>query len=235
MVKQVAGTPMARTGPIVVAERLSDGFALLLLAGLGLWTFPNPALRLSALAIFGGLAAVVLLVQFRPLARRLLAAAERLPLVGRHAAHFELLYESAYVLLQPRNLLPAVAIGVVSWLGEGLAYYVVLVGFGVPPSAANAAHAIFIFSASTLLGAVVATPGGLGATEASLVALSQAIFGLGRTAATAAALVIRLCTLWFGVAIGLACLLRWPELLAGAPSEPDAPGVAGPPAGEVDA
>ena len=119
----------------------------------------------------------------------------------------------------------AIAIGIVSWLGEGLAYYIVLVGFGAPLGLTAAWQAVFIFSVSTIIGAVVATPGGLGATEASLVALSQSIYGLDRTAATAAALVIRLCTLWFGVGIGLLCLLRWPDLLAGAPEAPE-PGLA---------
>lgn len=221
MVKNVAGTPMARTAPIIVAERLSDGFALLVLASIGLWSFPDPALRLAALAGLAALVAVVVIVQFRPLALRALAFAERLPVIGKQAHHFEHFYESSYSLLKPRNLLPAVAIGIVSWACEGLAYYVVLVGFGLPPSASNALQSVFIFSISTILGAVVATPGGLGATEASLVALSQTIFGLSRTAATAAALVIRFCTLWFGVGIGLLCLLRWPDLLAGAPETVD--------------
>jgi uncharacterized protein (TIRG00374 family) len=229
MVRQVGGAPMAQTAPIIVAERMTDGFAMLVLACLGLWTYPSPALQAAALATLAALAAVVVVVQLRPLARRLLAWCERLPVVGPHALHFERFYESSYVLLKPRNLLPAVAIGVVSWACEGLAYYVVLVGFGAPPGATTAWQAIFIFSISSILGALVATPGGLGATEASLVALSQATFGLDRTAATAAALLIRLCTLWFGVAIGLACLARWPDLLAGAPDaapagEPAEPG-----------
>jgi uncharacterized protein (TIRG00374 family) len=231
MVRQVAGTPMAVTAPIVVAERLSDGFALLALAAVGLWSFPEPGLRLAALGVLGGLLAVLVVVHFRPLALRLLALAERLPVVGRFAESFEALYLSSTVLLSPRNLLIAVLIGIVSWTGEGLAYYVVLLGFGVPPGLTEALHAVFIFSVSTIVGAVVATPGGLGATEASLVALSRRAYGLDRTTATAAAMVIRFCTLWFGVAIGLACLLRWPELLTGLPDTAgDAEIALGPPA-----
>ena len=37
-----------------------------------------------------------------------------------------------------------------------------------------------------------------------------------KPSATAAALLARLATLWFGVALGLVCMSLWPELLAGA-------------------
>ncbi len=234
MVKQVAGTPMAVTSPIIVAERLTDGLALVVLASVGLWGFPDGRLRTAALAVLVGLVAVIAVVQSRPLAMWLLHLAERLPLVARFAHSFEDFYESSYTLLKPRNLLPAVALGVVSWTCEGLAYYVVLRGFGMPGGWEYVLHAVFIFSISTIVGAVLATPGGLGATEASLVALSQRLLGLARTPATAAAFVIRFATLWFGVGIGLLCLLRWPDLLAGAPAaEQAAAAPAGPPAGQI--
>jgi len=79
--------------------------------------------------------------------------------------------------------------------------------------------AIFIFSISTVLGAVVGTPGGLGGTEGGLVALAVQFLDMGRTAATAAALLIRFATLWFGVALGLISLTLWPYLLDGVKDE----------------
>src|SRR5690606_17951262 len=118
----------------------------------------------------------------------------------------------------PRNLLIAAGIGTLSWLCEGLAYFLVLVGMGVSPDWEMALIAVFIFSISTVVGALIATPGGLGGTEGSLVALSGQILGLARTPAGAAALLIRFSTLWFGVLLGIAGLARWPELLSGAES-----------------
>ena len=73
--------------------------------------------------------------------------------------------------------------------------------------------AVSAFNMSTVVGAVVATPGGLGGVESSLAALSIQLLELSRPAAAAAALVIRFATLWFGVAIGLICLTLWPYLL----------------------
>ena len=52
--------------------------------------------------------------------------------------------------------------------------------------------------------------------EGSLVALSTRLLSMTTASATAAALLIRFCTLWFGVLIGVICFLLWPQLLSGA-------------------
>lgn len=218
MVKNAAGTPMRITAPIVLAERLTDGLAMLVLAGLGLFAVDDPSLRRAAVLVLAALLSVVLIVWLRPLAHGLLRLGERVPVVGPRAGQAKDFYESSYTLLRPRNLVVAVAIGVVSWTCEGLAYYLVLLGVdpSLPTGWQTAWTAIFIFSISTVLGAVVATPGGLGATEAGLVALSRRMLGLAATPATAAAIIVRFATLWFGVAIGLVSMALWPWLLEGA-------------------
>lgn len=235
MVKNAGGTPMSVTAPIVLSERLTDGLAMLLLAGVGLLAFDDPLLRRAAATMLAVLFAVVAVVWIRPLSLTLLRTGERVPLMRNYVSHAHSFYESSYMLLAPRNLLIAVAIGVVSWSCEGLAYYLVLLGMtagGAEPLAVGiqtALTSVFIFSISTVLGAVMATPGGLGATEASLVALSQRLLGLDAATATASALLIRFATLWFGVGIGLVCLARWSHLLEGpVPSREPSPG-GGPP------
>ncbi len=213
MVRNVTGTPMAVTAPVVLAERMTDGLAMLILSGVGLLAFQDPTTRWIALLALGALSVGILAIQVRPMALGLLALGRRMPLVRRFADSLTDFYESSYRLFRPRNLAVAVGIGVVSWLCEGLAYYLVLRGIGLPGGPDAALAAVFIFSISTVIGAMVATPGGLGGTEGSLVALSTQLLGLGRTPATAAALLVRFATLWFGVLIGLICLALWPHLL----------------------
>jgi uncharacterized protein (TIRG00374 family) len=215
MVKQQSGTPIRVTAPAVLAERLTDGLAMLILSGLGLLAFDLPELRNTAILVLALMAAVILTVWIRPLAIWGLALAERLPLVGRLAHVLHDFYASSYALLRPARLSIAVGIGLVSWTCEGLAYYLVLTGVGATPGLETAGKAIFIFSLSTIVGAVVATPGGLGGTEGGLVTLGLRLLDLSRPAATAAALLVRLATLWFGVALGLVCVTLWPGLLAG--------------------
>ncbi|MEZ4618537.1 MAG: lysylphosphatidylglycerol synthase domain-containing protein [Caldilineaceae bacterium] len=97
-------------------------------------------------------------------------------MVHRFADHLYSFYESSYLIFRPRNLFISLLIGVISWVAEGVAYYVVLVGFGAEPSARTLLIAIFIFCISTVIGAVFATPGGLGGVEGSLVALSSNLY-----------------------------------------------------------
>lgn len=219
MVKNVTGTPMSSTAPIVLAERITDGLAMLLLASVGMFAFLEPARRLLALGVLAALLAVVIVIQIRPLALWFLGMGRQVPFVKRFAGSLYQFYESSYTLFKPRNLVIAISIGTFSWLCEGLAYYLVVLGMGIEPSGGTMLIAVFIFSISTVLGAVVGTPGGLGGTEGGLVALAVQLLDMGRTPATAAALLIRFATLWFGVALGLISLGLWPYLLDGATAE----------------
>ena len=218
MVKNVTGTPMSVTAPIVLAERMTDGIAMLLLASVGLFAFPDPTARWIAGLIFIGFVSAIVIIQIRPLALWFLNFGKHLPVVKRFAGHLYSFYESSYLIFKPRNLLISLAIGLISWGAEGLAYFVVLVGFGMPATLENVLVALFIFCISTVIGAVFAMPGGLGGVEGSLMALSVRLLGFATATATAAALLVRFCTLWLGVGIGVICFLLWPYLLAGADS-----------------
>lgn len=213
MVRNRTATPMVITAPVILAERLTDGLAMLILAGVGLFAFPDSGARIVAMISLLGILSFIVLVQIRPLAMFLLDSAGRVPILARFVGPMAEFYDSSYRILRPRNLVISVGIGCVSWLCEGLAYGMVLTGFGLVPSLEMMLTALFIFSLSTVVGAVVATPGGLGGTEGSLVALSTQLFGLGLSSATAAALLIRFATLWFGVGLGALSLLLWPYLL----------------------
>jgi len=215
MVKNVTETPMSVTAPAVLAERITDGMAMLLLAGAGLFLFPDPVARSVATLVFIGFLVFIIVIQIRPLALWSLQIGQKLPVVRKFAAGLYEFYESSYVIFRPRNLLIALGIGLISWAAEGLAYYVVLTGFGAPPGPETAGIAIFIFSISVVIGAVFAMPGGLGGVEGSLVALSSRLFALDLTTATAAALLVRFCTLWFGVGLGVISFFLWSDLLAG--------------------
>lgn len=215
MVKNVTGTPMSVTAPIILAERMTDGMAMLILASLGLFAYPDAKARSIAALVFLGLVLAIGVIQIRPLALWFLQFGHRLPVVHRFADHLLQLYESCYLIFKPRNLLISLVIGIVNWAAEGVAYFVVLVGFGVHLTLDSVLLAVFIFCISTVIGAVFAMPGGLGGVEGSLVALSTQIFGLSTAAATAGALLVRFCTLWLGVLIGVVSISLWSHLLAG--------------------
>ncbi|MDE0077098.1 MAG: lysylphosphatidylglycerol synthase transmembrane domain-containing protein [Caldilineaceae bacterium] len=213
MVRNVSGAPFSVVAPVVLAERMTDGLAMILLAGLGLLAIDDGRIRMAALAALLIIAGIIIAIQVRPLALWCLALGQRLPLVNRFADKLSAFYESSYFLLQPKYLITSVLIGVVSWASQGIGFYLVLLGFGAEAGVGSLLTAVSAFNMSTVVGAVVATPGGLGGVESSLAALSIQLLDMSRPAAAAAALVIRFATLWFGVAIGLVCLALWPHLL----------------------
>jgi uncharacterized protein (TIRG00374 family) len=196
------GVPIGRSAPIVMAERLTDGIAMVLLASGGLLSYRLG--RELFLAILVGMIAVLVVSQNRQWTRRALDVAHRAPLVSSRVHHVEAAIESAYQLFRLRPLVVAVGIGVVSWGCEAVAFYLVLLALGLAPSFGLAVNAAFILSASSLVGAASMLPGGLAAADGSITGLLL-VLGVTRnvTIAAAATIIIRFATLWLGVSIGL--------------------------------
>ena len=206
-----SGTPTARGVTVVLAERISDGLAVLALSTLGVIAYPRywPAFA----AVLGTLVVGIVISQIRPLALAILSFAERLPLIQRLAHHLRDFYEGVYALFRPRATLVAIALGTAAWLGEGLAMYLVLIGLGIPSGWETLSIAVFVLSFSTVIGAVSALPGGLGAFEASAAGMLTLLLEVPTSIAAAATLLIRFATLWFGVALGLVVWSRSVDLL----------------------
>ncbi|HEY2729212.1 MAG TPA: lysylphosphatidylglycerol synthase transmembrane domain-containing protein [Polyangia bacterium] len=200
------GVPAARTAPIVIAERVTDLVALLLLALAGVFSFEVDRRFLVAAAALVG--AGVLIVSVDPLAEACLALAARLPGVRRFAPKLSEFHRSTALLLRPTPLLLATVLSTGSWMLECLAFWVVVGGF--PGAHVELRAATFIYASMTVAGALSFLPGGLGVTEAGMLAMLVRFgVGLTRGSAAAATFVTRACTLWFAVALGLPALVLY--------------------------
>jgi uncharacterized protein (TIRG00374 family) len=214
LVRERSGTPVAVTAPIILAERMTDGLALLLLASTGLFLFDNFLVRaFMALVVFAAIVAVAL-VQNRALAQRVGTYWARAPLLRTRVEYVRAFYNSAYVLLRVKNLAIAIGLGFVSWSGECIALGLIVSGLGVPFSPMLIVLSAFAMGFATLAGSVLLTPGGLGVAEGSIDGLLIAfgrepwlpVGGITQPIAAAATLMIRFATLWFGVALGFVSL-----------------------------
>jgi len=112
-------------------------------------------------------------------------------------------------LLQWRPLLLAIGIGVISWSGECVALYFVYTGLGITASLDLFIKAVFILAVSSLLGSASGLPGGLGTADGSMIGLTRVLISPSATVGGAATLLIRLCTLWFGLTLGVVALLTF--------------------------
>ncbi len=201
LLKTAQEVPMARTVPVVMAERITDLLALVLLMLGGIFTFGRGQLPA---AIVGGLVlAFLVVVSSRRLSLGLLSLLGRLPGLQRLTPKLRQFYESTAALFAPGPLLASALLSVAAWFCECLGFHLVLGGFGV--TSASLLLSVFIYSASTIGG--LPTPGGLGLTEGGMTALLRYMAGVPKGIAGAATLVIRLCTLWLAVLVGVVALV----------------------------
>lgn len=191
------GVPFEHSVSAFVSERLIDLTALVLLALPGLAAAPD--LRWIAGLVAAGLLAVLgMLVAAPPLARRF----EGPGLAGRAVAALLKVLEAARRCQTPRLAVAALLLGLLAWAAEALVLNLVAGQLGV---ALPLGWTLFAFSIAILAGAVSFVPAGIGGTEA-LLAVLVAGRGLAAADALALALVVRLTTLWFAVAVGVLAL-----------------------------
>lgn len=208
------GVPITRTAPIVVAERATDVIGIVALIVFGSLGFSGGLLWAGV-----GMTAVltlVLIVGSKKASMALIHMVGRLPgRLGKVAPKLEAAYESLATLLRFRNLLVPSLLSACAWTLECLALWVILGGFG---QATSIPLATFFYATSTLVGAIVPVPGGLGVTESALMGQMTEIGHVEKGIATAAMILVRFATLWFAVVIGFIALTwmkrRHPGLLA---------------------
>jgi uncharacterized protein (TIRG00374 family) len=199
---QTHGVPIAKTAPIVIAERVTDMIGIIVLISVGSLGFRGgilPAAVGSVLVL--GLLGVI---ASRRASFAVIALVARLPGPFRRIGpKLEEAYESLAMLVALRNLWWPTLLSIAAWSLECCALAVILRGFTAHVSLMLS---VFFYATSTLAGALILTPGGLGVTEAGL---REQMMGLGHVdeaTSTAAMMLVRFATLWFAVVVGFVAL-----------------------------
>jgi glycosyltransferase 2 family protein len=201
-VKDVAGAPVARTAPAVIAERATDGTGMIAWGLVGALAFSfGPWLLLFLLA---GTTTGIAVLRSKKLSLLAEKALLRLPLLSRLAPHVRDFHWASNELLALRPLTVASTISFFAWGLECLAVYLCAVGVGAEEPFLMVT---FIFAVSSLVGGASMLPGGIGAAEAGLAGMFVSVAELSGGLSVALTLVIRLATLWFAALVGVAGLL----------------------------
>ena len=193
---------VARTAPIVIADRVTDVIGIAVLIAVGSAGFAGGLTW--AFAGLGLVATLLVVVSSRTLSLGFVRLVERGPgPCKRVAPKLTEAYESLAILVRPKNLVWPTVISIVAWTCECVALWVILRGFG---QSTALPLCLFFYATSTLAGAIVPSPGGLGVTETLL---QQGLTKLGlvpNDIATAAMMLVRFATLWFAVLVGFVAL-----------------------------
>lgn len=218
VLQETHGVDMARTAPIVVAERLTDVIAVIVLIFVGSLGFSGGLVwaLLGSTAVLLGLG---LILWQAPLLFLLRLLEQRGGALANWAPRLRTALESLRIVASPSSLLVPTLLSLIGWGGEGFALFLLVQGFG---EVVSLPLAVFFYATSTLAGALVPTPGGLGVAEAMFQTQLVELGGVAVGAATASMLLIRFATLWWAVLVGFFALfllrLRFPHLLRGVSS-----------------
>ena len=202
LVKQLDDTPVSCTAPIVLAERFTDFLALVVLAAAGVLVLGYGAkvLVLSvAILLF-----LFVLIGYRAFWVKLMGMLSRFPRWATVAGRLSVAYESIAEMMGGKNLLVATALSIPAWFCECYGLYLALKGLSVSVPVFDAS---FVYAFSTIVGALTMLPGGLVVTEGSMTGALVFLLDTPRHLAVAATFIVRICTLWFAVAVGAVALM----------------------------
>ncbi len=197
---------ISRSAPIVVAERLMDFLALVLLALYGSFYFNYGREVIVGIGIV--IISGIYIVSRKEIFYPILNLVKKIT-GGKFTDRVHIAYDSISELINVKVLIPSVVVSAFSWSFECLGFYIVLKSYS-----ANLSFnlATFIYSFSTIAGAISMLPGGLGLTEGSMTGL-LVLNKVQKDVAVAVTIIIRFTTLWFAVVLGLISLYLFQKLM----------------------
>jgi glycosyltransferase 2 family protein len=210
------GVPLPASLAAFFTDRLSDvaGVAAIVVVAAALQGERAPLFEaiVAAVIVGGWVVAVAVRLRGAELAR---VAAYRWPRAGRWLAS---LIAPAQRWSSVWTVGRSVACAAAAFLAFGLQSLVFAAYVHQLDGSVAIERSVQIFASATLIGAASMIPAGLGAMEAA--AVYQLIdAGVSSADAVAVAIAHRLSTLWFGMAIGVGCLLSFSRVRVGSPAQ----------------
>jgi uncharacterized protein (TIRG00374 family) len=217
ILKGMTGVSVSASAPVVFAERLVDGIAVILLVAIsgivvGDTFFDNS--DISATYLQGVLALAIILMslmiailQFRSMANWLLQRWHHIPVLGRFQDPLVEFYESSFLVTRLRNVAPTVGMGMIGYTADGIIFYLILLGLGESGSWTALGQSIFILGFSVIVAALSAMPGGAGGRELTVGALLSAVMGISDAALGVTVLLVGFFQIWFGTILGIIVII----------------------------
>lgn len=194
LIKDINGESLSKTIPVVIVDRVTDVIGLVILSLSGIFFYKSGIYVLLILIIL--FVAFFVAIKSEKISNRLISILESR--AGKYSGDIKSMHTTFQKSITSKYLVGLSVVAVFAWFLECLSIYFVILGFG---QSLNLIISIFIYSFSTLLGAVSFIPGGLGVADASLSGF-LILFGLSSSVSVGAALIMRFGTLWYGAILG---------------------------------
>lgn len=200
-------TTVEEASAVVIAERAIDLLAVVILVAVGASYLESGQVIAGFSAAFAVM--VVLFLSSKTVASFVLTLLRQVKPLIAIADRVESMWSAIQKLNALPVLLSALALSTAAWFGQCVALWVLLSDLGAN---VHLAQACALYCAPLLAGVVSLIPGGVGAAEATMLALIETSTSLLRPDALAATMLTRLVTLWWAVLVGIypaSLVLRW--------------------------
>jgi len=193
--------PRTKTVPLIFVEKLYDLTGAIIISFVGIWLFPEAGYVITAGFII--LIFVLAAISSRKIFNKTAQVFIRFQFTKKFV---EPIFGSSEIIkssIRGKTALFSTLLSIGYWFIISLAIYFIFLALGIDSISFLATISTYI--ASLILGTLSFLPGGIGVTEGSLVGLLS-LQGIEISTAVVVALLVRLFTLWYGVAVGLLSL-----------------------------
>ncbi len=210
--RDVDGTPVAKTVPVVVSERVTDLMAMVLLAAFSfLFIFSEGNQILLILAVGGLIIVGAFVLTNKTFYNKILKRMTSFGPLKQFQDSCDVIEDTMVKTLSPQPMFVGVLISIPGWFMECLELWLLLSILTNTPLFTIASfiiliQATFVHASASAVGAVlIFLPGGVGGYEVYANEVIKS-FGIAAAIATASVILIRFVTLWFSVIVGFVAL-----------------------------
>lgn len=196
MIKEKLNIAISKTAPIILVERIVEFLALLFMVSIGVLTYQYGFEYLIVPVLI--MVVIISLFSNELYLSKLILIITKITFLKKYQNELINFTANTKILLKPIPFSFTLILSILSWIFESFGFYLILLTFTDNVSIMWVA---FVYSFAIVVGAISMLPGGIGATEGSLVYL-LINNSIADNHAIAATLIIRLATLWFSIFLG---------------------------------
>ena len=187
-VKQSAAT--------VIVERFYDMVGIVIVAA------ATSAFIFDLISIYLAISIIIVsyaLIYEKKILQNLIKKFSKIRFINKFTDIIEESFNLIFTLLRPKTSIISTSLTIGSWILESIGVFVIFYSFGLE---IGLVETIFIFVLSTLVGSVTLLPGGVGATDGSIIGLLL-LHGLDYNELLLPVLVARFLMIWYPLVIGI--------------------------------
>ena len=195
--KRLLDVPVKKTAPTIIVERFMDVLAILIIA---LAAFVLIEINYEVITLgYVLLGGFLIIIYKKEILIKIINKTKSIPIIGKISNQISDSIDVIYLLLKPKIFIKTAFLSILSWFIESFVVYFVIKSFGMDLSIIKSAY---IFVITSLIGSASFLPGGLAATEGSLIGFLL-LEGIPYNGILGPVIIIRAITLFMTISLGV--------------------------------